>query len=71
MTVSKNKRRFIAGVSCPQCNTLDTVALTLENMVEILTCVECGYTQRQTPKQAGSATRQFEQMIGIFTPSDD
>jgi len=71
MALTKNKKRFIAGASCPQCNTLDTIALTLENMVETLTCIECGYTQRQTPKQASSATRQFEQMIGIFDPSEN
>ncbi|WP_354624650.1 YheV family putative zinc ribbon protein [Psychromonas sp. MME2] len=70
MTLSKTKKRFIAGANCPECNKLDTIALTLENAIEKLTCVHCGYTQTQTPKQATSATRQFEQMIGIFNPSD-
>ncbi len=71
MVLSKTKKRFIAGARCPKCNTLDTVALTLENTLETLTCVQCGYTQTQTPKQATAATRQFEQMIGLFDPSDD
>lgn len=71
MAFSKNKKRFIAGAHCPQCKTLDTIALTLENMIETLTCIECGYIQKQPPKQASSATRQFEQMIGIFDPSDN
>lgn len=70
MTLSKTKKRFIAGASCPKCNKLDTIALTLENAVEKLTCVQCGYTQTQTPKQATSATRQFEQIIGLFDPTD-
>ncbi|WP_025563585.1 YheV family putative zinc ribbon protein [Psychromonas sp. SP041] len=70
MPVSKNKKRFIAGAECPQCKTIDSIALTLENAVETLTCVSCDYTQTQTPNQAKSATRQFEQIIGVFDPSE-
>jgi len=70
MPVSKNKKRFIAGAECPKCKALDSIALTLENAVETLTCVACGYTQTQTPNQAKSATRQFEQIIGVFDPSE-
>ncbi|MEL0658579.1 YheV family putative zinc ribbon protein [Psychromonas arctica] len=70
MPVSKNKKRFIAGAECPQCKTIDSIALTLENAVETLTCVYCDYTQTQTPNQAKSATRQFEQIIGVFDPSE-
>ncbi len=71
MTLSKTKKRFIAGATCPKCNALDTVALTLENAVETLNCVQCGFKQTQTPKQATAATRQFEQMIGVFDPAVD
>lgn len=71
MSLSKSKKRFIAGASCPKCNKLDTVALTLENAVETLICVSCGFTQTQTPKQATAATRQFEQMIGVFDPAEN
>ncbi len=71
MASSKNKKRFIAGATCPQCSTLDTVALTIENAVETIICVECGFTQAQTPKQATAATRQFEQMIGVFDPNEE
>lgn len=67
---TNTRKRFIAGAECPQCKALDTVALTLENAVETLTCVSCGFTQAQTPTQAKSATRQFEQMIGVFDPSE-
>lgn len=70
MSLSKNRKRFIAGASCPQCNELDTVALTLENAVETLICVSCGFSQTQTPTQATAATRQFEQMIGVFDPAE-
>jgi len=70
MPIPKKKKRFIAGAECPQCNTIDSIALTLENAVETLTCVNCGYTQTQTPTQAKSATRQFEQIIGVFDPSE-
>jgi len=69
MSQKKFKKRFIAGASCPECNTLDSIALTLENAVETLTCISCGFTQVQTPKQAKNATRQFEQIIGIFDPN--
>lgn len=69
MALSRNKKRFIAGATCPECNQLDSIALTLENTVETLTCIRCGYTQSQTPTQAVSATRQFEQIIGIFDPN--
>lgn len=71
MALSKNKKRFIAGATCPKCNQLDSIALTLENAVETLTCVSCGYTQTQTPKQAASATRQFEQIIGLFDANEN
>ena len=70
MSLSKNRKRFIAGANCPQCNELDTVALTLENGVETLICVSCGFSQTQTPTQATAATRQFEQMIGVFDPAE-
>jgi len=42
---SKTKKCFIAGATCPKCNTLDTVALTLENAIETLICVQYGYSQ--------------------------
>ena len=70
MSLSSTKKRFIAGAECPKCKTLDSIALTLENAVETLICVACDYTQTQTPTQAKSATRQFEQMIGVFDPSE-
>lgn len=70
MALSKNKKRFIAGAECPQCKVLDSIALTLENAVETLTCVACDFTQTQTPAQAKSATRQFEEIIGVFDPSE-
>jgi len=71
MSLSSSKKRFIAGAECPKCKTLDSIALTLENGIETLTCVACDFTQTQTPTQAKSATRQFEQMIGVFDPSEN
>jgi len=70
MPAPRSKKRFIAGAECPNCKTLDSVALTLENGIETLICVACDYTQTQTPTQAKSATRQFEQIIGVFDPSE-
>jgi len=70
MNSKKSKKRFLAGATCPECNALDSIALTLENAVETLTCMSCGFTQAQTPKQPSNSTRQFEQIIGVFDPSN-
>lgn len=71
MALSKTKKRFIAGANCPQCNEPDTVFLTLDNAVETLACISCGFQKSQTPNQASSATRQFEQIIGVFNPTEE
>jgi len=39
---------------------LDTAALTLENAIETLICVQCGYTYPQAPQKATSAIRRFD-----------
>lgn len=42
------KKRFIAGVTCPRCGTLDTITAVedSEENVLIRECVECGFTDR-------------------------
>ncbi|MCK5818829.1 MAG: YheV family putative metal-binding protein [Psychromonas sp.] len=70
MALLKNKKRFIAGANCPKCNALDTLFLTSQNAVETLTCINCGFEQTNTPKQAKNTTRQFEQIIGVFDPTE-
>ncbi len=62
------KRRFIAGATCPKCKALDTISLYFENNVEKLECVACGYAESQTDAKVSGATREKENVIGIFKP---
>nr|WP_284246615.1 YheV family putative zinc ribbon protein [Thalassotalea insulae] len=62
------KKRFIAGAVCPKCQAMDTMALTKENDVETVTCVNCGEQMTQPEEQVEKATRQHEQVIGVFKP---
>ncbi|GEA09767.1 YheV family putative zinc ribbon protein [Alteromonas sp. KUL49] len=64
----KLKRRFVAGATCPKCQKLDTISLYYENNVEKLECVACGYQESQTEEQVSAATRENENVIGIFKP---
>lgn len=64
----RTKRRFIAGATCPKCQALDTISLYVENNVEKLECVACGYAESQADKQVSGATRANENVIGVFKP---
>lgn len=64
--MSKVKKRFVAGATCPKCKTKDSIVLFKENNVETIECIECDYREQQTeqkvePKMAGS-------VIGVFKP---
>jgi uncharacterized metal-binding protein (TIGR02443 family) len=65
---SKIKKRFIAGASCPNCNQMDKLQLFLQNNVEKVECVVCGYQKSQTKDDVSNATRKSENVIGIFKP---
>ena len=62
---TRRKKRFIAGAVCPACGKM---MLYMEHGVEKVTCVECGDTQVQTQEQVDKATREAEQVIGVFRP---
>ncbi|MCF2949296.1 YheV family putative metal-binding protein [Paraglaciecola aquimarina] len=64
----KTKKRFVAGATCPQCKSLDTIMLFFENNVEKIECVKCDYHESQTDKQVTKATRSSENVIGVFKP---
>ncbi|WP_018691404.1 YheV family putative zinc ribbon protein [Algicola sagamiensis] len=66
--MSRQKKRFIAGATCPSCQAMDTIELYLENNVETIHCVQCHYKKQQPDDATQAATRQFEQVIGIFKP---
>jgi uncharacterized metal-binding protein (TIGR02443 family) len=65
---SKIKKRFIAGASCPSCNQMDKLQLFLQNNVEKVECVACGYQKSQTKNEVTNATRESENVIGVFKP---
>jgi uncharacterized metal-binding protein (TIGR02443 family) len=65
---NKNRKRFIAGATCPSCKKIDSLMLYFENNVEKLACVRCDYKETQTDKKVASATRASESVIGVFKP---
>ncbi|MFT6896722.1 MAG: putative metal-binding protein (TIGR02443 family) [Paraglaciecola sp.] len=65
---NKIKKRFIAGATCPNCKKVDTLMLYFENNVEKLQCVSCEYQQTQVDKNVTAASRQNENVIGVFKP---
>ena len=68
--MTKSKRRFISGATCPKCNVMDTMVLFFENNVEKVECVKCKHQMVQPEGAVQGATRQFEQVIGVFTPDE-
>jgi len=64
----KHKKRFIAGASCPECKTMDTMMLYKELNVEKVECIACGHKMTQPEGAVQASTRQFEQVIGVFKP---
>ena len=66
----KQKKRFIAGAKCPECSSLDTMVVFIENNVEKVQCVKCQYQMVQPEGSVQGVTRQFEQVIGVFNPED-
>ena len=64
----KQKKRFIAGAVCPECNKQDVMMLYKEHDVEKVECVECGHKMTQPKAAVQASTRQFEQVIGVFKP---
>jgi uncharacterized metal-binding protein (TIGR02443 family) len=66
----KQRKRFIAGATCPECKKMDTMMLYKEHDVEKVECVECGHIMTQPAEAVQASTRQFEQVIGVFKPQD-
>ncbi len=65
---TRRKKRFIAGATCPKCGELDTLMLYFENNVEKMECVQCHHTESHADKKVNQASRQQEQVIGVFKP---
>lgn len=65
-----NRKRFIAGAVCPECQAQDTLAMWREDNVDVVQCVTCGHLERQADAHAEQHVRKDEQVIGIFTPGE-
>lgn len=68
MNQTRQKKRFIAGASCPQCKAIDTMMLFLENNVEKVECIQCGHQMAQPGSAVEKASRPAETVIGVFKP---
>ncbi|NAW59190.1 MULTISPECIES: YheV family putative zinc ribbon protein [unclassified Vibrio] len=64
----KPKKRFIAGASCPQCQSQDTLRWWIENNIELVECVECDYHDQRKPQTVEKSQHAAQEMIGIFKP---
>ncbi|MDD1782152.1 YheV family putative metal-binding protein [Enterovibrio sp. ZSDZ35] len=67
-----SKKRFIAGATCPACQSADTLRWWQEHHVEVVECVSCGHSDRRSPVASDTSTseptEQDAQVIGIFKP---
>ncbi len=63
-----NKKRFIAGATCPKCKQIDSLRLWQENNIEVVECVECDYSERQGSSEVAHSGHDINKMIGIFKP---
>ncbi|MCY7295649.1 YheV family putative zinc ribbon protein [Alteromonas sp. a30] len=68
MTEKRKRKRFIAGATCPQCKSVDTLMLYVENNVEKLMCVSCDYRKSQVDNEVETKTGDAQNVIGIFKP---
>ncbi|RUO80188.1 DNA-binding protein [Idiomarina tyrosinivorans] len=66
--MARQKKRFIAGATCPKCEAVDTLMLFVENDVEQVECVNCKHRISEPKAQGGTSERQFDQVIGVFKP---
>ena len=61
-------KRFIAGATCPKCKAMDTIMSYVEDDIEKLECVECGYKKSQADEAEVATVSESDSVIGIFKP---
>lgn len=69
--MSKPRKRFIAGATCPACKATDTLQLTIRGDDEQVLCVACGHHfegRDGKPAEATEAAPTNNNIIGIFKP---
>lgn len=49
-----NRKRFIAGAVCPECQAQDTLAMWREDNVDVVQCVTCGHLERRRTRMRSS-----------------
>jgi len=65
---NRQRKRFIAGATCPKCKSLDSIMLYFENNIEKLKCIKCDYAESQAPSGVENVSRNGENVIGVFKP---
>jgi len=65
---NKQRKRFIAGATCPQCRSVDSIMLYFENNVEKLQCVKCDYKDVQSSSDVSEQVASSADVIGVFKP---
>ena len=64
--VKKQKKRFIAGAKCPQCEGLDTLYVYEQYAIQMVACSDCSYEDKQSEHK--DLEHKSEHVIGIFKP---
>lgn len=62
----KPKRQFLAGVSCPKCQTMDAVVqinITIPEPDEYIECTQCGHKEYRPDPDAISAKNHAEDQL--------
>jgi uncharacterized metal-binding protein (TIGR02443 family) len=61
------KKRFIAGVTCPSCNGLDKIYVTEEGGEALMICNTCGYREppQESPQESQKKKGQEWQPIKV------
>lgn len=69
--MTRQRKRFIAGATCPECKQMDTLMLFFENNIEQVECVACHHRMSEPKAQGGGSKRQFDNVIGVFKPGEE
>lgn len=66
--MAREKKRFIAGATCTECQASDSLMLFTEQGIEHVECVECGFRMSEPKTQGAGSERTFDGVIGVFKP---
>jgi uncharacterized metal-binding protein (TIGR02443 family) len=65
----KQKRRFIAGATCPSCSQEDKIVLVIEAHHEFIHCMNCEFIEhRPTNPIQKSSLAKNEQLVTWYPP---